>query len=383
MKDMNKGKNLAIIGASYLQLPLIKKAREMGYVTHVFAWKANDPGETEADYFYPISIVEKEKITEVCRSLKIDGICTIASDLAAVTVNYVADQLGLPGNSLQCTELSTNKAAMREAFRLNNDPSCISRKILPEDDVIEKIEEDIKWPLIVKPSDRSGSRGIFLVNSSEELKQAVEEARKQSFSKIVLVEDYIPGDEYSIEYISQNGIHHFLAATRKETTGAPHFIETGHTEPSDLSENTLERVQDIVEHALNTLKITTGASHAEIRIQNNDMRIIEIGGRMGGDCIGSHLVPFSTGYDYVGMVIDCALGNPIDLVRKTEPLPVGVRFVTDEESYKDFQDLLKNSPESILEIPEMNSENLNRMTDSSNRAGCYIYRQDRFGSSDK
>lgn len=374
---MKKGKNLAIIGASYLQMPLIKKAREMGYVTHVFAWKANDPGETEADYFYPISIVEKEKIAEVCRSLKIDGICTIASDLAAVTVNYVADQLGLPGNSMECTELSTNKAAMREAFRLNNDPSCISRKILPEDHVLEKMEEGFKWPLIVKPSDRSGSRGIFLVNSPQELKKAVDEAREQSFNKVVLVEDYIPGDEYSIEYISQNGNHHFLAATRKETTGAPHFIETGHIEPSGLSDEMLNNVCKVVVHALNTLKITTGASHSEIRIHNDDIRIIEIGGRMGGDCIGSHLVPLSTGYDYVGMVIDCAVGNQINLVRKTEPVSVGIRFITNEESYEKFKSLMKKSPEIILEVPDMNPENLNQMTDSSNRAGCYIYQRNK------
>ena len=83
--------NLAIIGASYLQLPLIQKAKEMGYVTHVFAWTANDVGEKEADYFYPISIVEKDEILEQCRAIGVAGICSIASDLAAVTVNYVAE----------------------------------------------------------------------------------------------------------------------------------------------------------------------------------------------------------------------------------------------------------------------------------------------------
>ena len=74
-------KNLAIIGASFLQLPLILKAKEMGYKTHVFAWKANDVGEQAADVFYPISIVEKEKILEECRKIGIDGICSIASEL--------------------------------------------------------------------------------------------------------------------------------------------------------------------------------------------------------------------------------------------------------------------------------------------------------------
>ena len=99
-------KNIAIIGASYLQVPLIKKAKEMGLTTHVFAWEAGDPGERDADHFYPISITEKEKILEKCRGIGISGITSIASDLAAVTVNYVADSLGLPGNSMECALLS-------------------------------------------------------------------------------------------------------------------------------------------------------------------------------------------------------------------------------------------------------------------------------------
>ena len=85
--------NLAIIGASYLQLPLIKKAKELGYITHVFAWANNDVGEKEADYFYPISIIEKDKILDVCRKIGICGICSIASDLAMLTVNYIAQNM--------------------------------------------------------------------------------------------------------------------------------------------------------------------------------------------------------------------------------------------------------------------------------------------------
>lgn len=110
-------KNLAIIGASYLQLPLIQKAKKLGYITHVFAWKINDVGERAADYFYPISIVEKECILKKCREIGICGICSIASDLAVITVNYVAEELGLNGNSLETTDVSTNKYLMRQIFK--------------------------------------------------------------------------------------------------------------------------------------------------------------------------------------------------------------------------------------------------------------------------
>ena len=112
-------KKLAIIGASYLQEPLIEKAKSMGIETHVFAWAAGDVGEKSADYFYPISIVEKDEILKRCREIGIDGICTIASDLAVITVNYVANNMGLTANSIACTEKSTNKHLMRAAFEKN------------------------------------------------------------------------------------------------------------------------------------------------------------------------------------------------------------------------------------------------------------------------
>ena len=113
---------IAIIGASYLQLPLIEKAKSMGHETHVFAWEAGDVGEKVADYFYPVSIREKEQILEKCREIGINGIISIASDLAMITVNYVAQALNLTGNSWGSTLISTNKYAMRKAFHENGDP---------------------------------------------------------------------------------------------------------------------------------------------------------------------------------------------------------------------------------------------------------------------
>ena len=98
----------------------MKKAKQLGLETHVFAWAANDVGERIADYFYPISIVEKEEILSKCVEIGVDGVCTIASDLAVITVNYVADKMGLIGNSLDCTLKSTNKHDMRNCFEIND-----------------------------------------------------------------------------------------------------------------------------------------------------------------------------------------------------------------------------------------------------------------------
>lgn len=365
-------KRLAIIGASYLQEPLIRKAQEMGYETHVFAWKADDVGEKIADHFYPISIVEKDEILKVCEGLGIDGICTIASDLAAITVNYVASKLGLPGNSMETTMKSTNKHLMRQAFEKNGDPSPKSVRVLSVDD-LDGIE--LQFPVIVKPSDRSGSRGITKVYDAKDLESAILIAKEQSFADDALVEEFAVGQEYSVEFISCHGKHHFLAMTKKYTTGAPHFIETGHIEPAPVDNALLERVKGVVCHALDSLGVTDSASHTELKISDEGViRIIEIGGRMGGDFIGSDLVRLSTGVDFVRAVIQVAVGEEPILDPVCEPGYAGVRFVFDKDDIKAFDRLRESAPGIIVasEIKEITGE----VSDSSTRFGYFLMRAD-------
>ena len=360
------GSHLAIIGASYLQLPLIEKAKEMGYTTHVFAWAANDVGEKAADYFYPISIVEKEEILAKCREIGICGICSIASDLAMVTVSYVAEALGLPGNTVQATAKSTNKHLMRLAFEANGDPSPASILV---DETTNLSRLRLSYPVIVKPTDRSGSRGIFQLSDSSGLSEAVRSAMEQGFEKKALIEEYAQGQEYSVEYISYQGKHHFLAMTKKFTTGAPHFIETGHLEPAPVDEKTLERVKAIVTHALDSLELTNGASHSELKIAE-DGTIIEIGGRMGGDCIGSDLVRLSTGVDFVRAVIDVALGiRPV--IEKQTGGAAAVRFIFSQKDVEVLNILKKTHPQWLVEenIHDITSA---KVTDSSARFGYFI-----------
>ena len=362
-------KKLAIIGASYLQEPLIQKAKSMGIETHVFAWAANDVGEKSADYFYPISIIEKEQITQKCREIGIDGICTIASDLAVITVNYVANQLHLNANSMECTRLSTNKHLMREAFEKNGDPS--PRSILVED-VTDLSGITLQYPVIVKPLDRSGSRGITKLESAEELREAIENAKEQGFEKKALVEEFASGQEYSVEFISWKGKHHFLAVTEKFTTGAPHFIETGHVEPARLSDEMCEQVKRVVSHALDSLQITVGASHSEIKIdQDGNIRLIEIGGRMGGDYIGSHLVEWSTGVDFLENVICVALGQDINIVSKHKPYAAAIRFVFGKDDLETLNIIQREHPE-YLKVVDVSDDIEGNVADSSDRHGMYL-----------
>lgn len=364
---------LAVIGASYLQEPLIQKAKELGMETHVFAWAANDVGEKSADHFYPVSIIEKEKILEICCEIGIDGICSISSDLAAITVNYVASKMGLPGNTMESCENSTNKFRMRRCFEENGDPSPRSLRVRS---VSELDGVSLLYPVIVKPVDRSGSRGITKLTGPGGMEDAIRFAMEQGFDDCALVEEYAHGKEYSVECISYHGEHHLLAITEKFTTGSPHFIETGHLEPAPLSEEMREKVRDTVFHALGSLGITDSASHSELKIdQQGNIRLIEIGGRMGGDFIGSDLVRLTTGIDFVRAVIDVALGKEPDLTPREACGAAAVRFVFSQEDIRVLETVREEHPEYLFREDTGEIRDA-EVLDSSQRYGYYLLRAD-------
>lgn len=364
-------KKIVIIGANEFQNPLILKAKEMGFETHVFAWKDGSVGEQTADFFYPISIVERDRILEECEKIQPDAVASIGSDLAMLTVNEVAGKLKLPCNSMECTEISTNKYAMRKAFTA----AGIAVPGFQRVDGETKAEEvmGLKLPVIVKPTDRSGSRGITKLTDWNGFPKALKFAVENSFEKKAIVEEYLTGEEYSCECISYRGTHYFLALTRKYTTGEPHFIETAHAEPSGLSEEQTEKVKAAVFRALDALKVENGASHTEFRIDEKDtIKIIEVGARMGGDCIGSDLVFLSTGYDYVRMVIDVACGKKPEMKRAGKEGAAYIQFIFSDKDLELLERLKSEMPGHIHFVSEMKPVESGRVTDSSTRFGYYI-----------
>lgn len=361
-------KKIAIVGASYLQEPLIDCAKARGYETHVFAWETGDVGEKSADYFYPISVREKERILEKCIEIGIDGICSIASDIANITVNYVAHKMSLTGNSPSSVKMSSNKYYMRKRFYERGDPSPRYRIVHSIED---GYENTLDYPIIVKPVDRSGSRGITRVNEAAGLKSAIESAFSVGFEKSVMIEEYVSGHEYSVECISWDGRHTFLSLTQKYTTGFPHYIETGHLEPAIVTDQMLERIKAVVFHALDSLEIRYGASHSEIKItENEEIKIIEIGARMGGDNIGSALVQLTTGYPFVDAVLDVSLGIE-PKYKKTRNRCAGIRFVISNDDIEVLNRIRCEHPD-LLVMESIGVIKDDTIKDSSSRFGYYI-----------
>lgn len=366
-------KTLAVIGASYLQRPLVEKAKAMGLRVICFAWVEGAVCADIADRFYPISIVDKDEILHICAEERVDGVCTIASDVAAPTVAYVAQELHLNGNNYHAAVSANNKYLMRKAFT-DAKIKCPRFTRITEDD--ETDFSEWHYPLIVKPCDRSGSLGVSLAKDSEELQRSIEKALPLSFNHEAIVEEYIEGREISVEFISFKGRHYPLAITDKVTTEAPHFVELEHHEPADLTPRLYGIINAATHRALDSLGITEGASHTEFKIDaNGNIFIIELGARMGGDFIGSDLVMLSTGYDFVKGVIEVALGEfkkPVFGKREYS----GVYFLSKEtDRLLPFFD----NPESIPGIVrvELFDRDLKYVQCSAERSGYLIYQSDK------
>lgn len=363
-------KKIAVIGASYLQLPLVRKAQEMGLEVHCFAWADGAVCKDVADYFYPIDVKEKEQILEICQRVGINGITTIAADLPVPTINYVASRMGLISNPDEYSETTTNKYQMRRCFMENGvlSPKFSLVKADGNFDI-----KGFEFPLIVKPTDRSGSKGVEKVLDPVQIEEAIRRAQKVSFHNEAIIEEFVTGREISVESISFKGKHHILQITDKVTTGAPFFVELEHHQPSSLPDEIKNRVKDIVLKALDALHIQYGASHSELKItENGDIRVIEIGARMGGDFIGSNLVKLSTGYDFLRGVIEVALGEYHE-PEITEHSYSGVYFLSKEtERLKSIIENWKNYTEIVA--AEITDSELHYVECSGDRSGYFIYK---------
>jgi biotin carboxylase len=374
-------KRIAILGASYLQKPLIEKANKLDIETHVFAWEQGAVAKDISDYFYPISILDKDQILKVCRKIKPNGITSIASDIAMPTVNCIASELGLKGNSLETTIKSTDKYEMRKALRDAGIP-CPKFSFYNEPNFENR--ENLNFPLIVKPTDRSGSRGVTKVNNIDETNTAISKALNNSINKRVIVEEFVVSDrEFSIEFISYNGKHYPLAITDKVTTGSPFFTEIEHHQPANIPNSIKDRMYLLTKDILIALGIENGASHTEVHLlDNKELSVIESAGRMGGDYIGSHMVQLSTGFDFLHATIDVALNqfNYNKYCKLASNSFSGVYYVTPKPGkIKSIDDYSANFQEVVFsEILLGVGENVTNIIDGSDkRAGIIVYSADK------
>ena len=295
-----------------LQLPAILKAKEMGLHVAVVDFNPQAIGVPYADRYYNASTMNEDAVLAAAEDYKPDGIMTLATDMPMRGVSKASDKLHLHSISYQTAVKATDKYDMIKAFKEHNVPSPWFFAV----DTLEELrshENDVTFPCIIKPTDNAGSHGVAKVHNFQELLDNYEYAHQCSRHGKVIVEEYLDGPEVSVEVMVVDGRVNILQITDKITTEAPHFVELGHTQPSQLPLATQDAIREVTIAACNAIGIDKGPAHVEMKVTQRGPVMIELGARMGGDNITTHLVPLSTGIDMVGSTIKVALGEQPDI----------------------------------------------------------------------
>ena len=306
-----------ILGASILQLPAIREAKKMGHTVIAVDMDKNAVGFKDADICEVISTIDVQGVLNAARKHHIDGIMTLASDMPMRTVAKVAKELGLIGISEETAFKATNKYAMREALKNYDVPVPEFYKAVSKEEYIDALKK-ISKDIIVKPADNSGSRGIYFLEnlvSEEKINLAYDRAKKFSRSGEIMIEECMTGQEISVETLSVCGSCNVIQITDKITTGLPYCVEMGHTQPSHFCSNVKlhNSIEDVAKKATYAIGIENGPAHVEIMVTSEGPKVVELGARLGGDCITTDLVPLSTGVNMVKESINVALNEPTNL----------------------------------------------------------------------
>lgn len=322
-------KKIMVLAAGLLQIDVIEKAKSMGYYVLAVDGNLKAPGFNVADKAICADIVNEETMLKIARDEHVDGVIHPCSEVSMAVMGRINDELGLSGISREQAICATNKHLMRKAFEKGNAPS--PKSILAQDgeDAWSRLQNEFDTDAILKPSRNSGSRGIAKVSrdmDKGDFIRAYDEALNESRDHSVLIEQFIEGPEFSIEMIVWQGEIHVLTVTDKKTTGAPHFVELGHNQPSCFSDADVETLKAAAIAGVKALGVNNCACHAEAKLMNGKAYLMEVGARLGGDFISTELTHLSTGVDMVAAAIDVALGVEPDLSVKEEPKGVCICY---------------------------------------------------------
>ena len=323
-----KTKKLLMLGGGFLQCFVIKKAKQLGYEVHVLDANPQAEGFKYADAYAVINIVDEEACLAYARSENVDGVLTAATDYSVLAMSRIASELHLPGINYSSAKLIKNKAEVRRClFDAQADDTGYSYEISSSQEALSVLPE-VKFPIMVKPCDGSGSRGASRVDNPDEFVTACEYAMQGSITHRAVAEPFVVGREYGVESFVNQGEIHILAVMQKDMTMPPYYAELGHAIPSGLSVEMEAKVKECVRRALIALGVNHGSVNMDLLIDSDGgVHIVDIGARMGGNLIGSHIIPLGTGIDYMANMIKAAMSDEVDFTPQTESAPVATKLL--------------------------------------------------------
>jgi biotin carboxylase len=374
MKD-----HILVFGVGDLQKSIIERCKLKGLFTVGMDPSANATCRNLVDAFEIVGGQDFERTIEVAERHQVRGIITAATDKPLVMMARVAEKLQLPFFSVETAECSTDKLLMKQKFQEAGIP-CAKGFLL--NSVGELANFKVDYPVIVKPRDNSGSRGVIYCKNGNEVEIAFQEALLYTRKGNVLIEEFIEGKEYSIESLHYDGKTHVIQFTEKITTAFPYNVELGHIQPADVTPYQQVEIKKLISEIAQALHFTNCASHTEIKINSKGIYVIETSPRLGGDFISSTLVPLSTGINMEDILIDIATNHSLikDCFDSKVKESSGIKYFELPEGIISAI----NGLENLNNIPGLQQwhfslkpgDRVNTITSSLNRYGYGIFQAD-------
>lgn len=314
-------KKLLMLGGSMQQIPAIQRAKELGFYVITCDYLPSNPGHKYADEYYNVSTTDKDAVLKLSKELEIDGIVAYASDPAAPTAAYVSEKLGLIGNPYESVKILTEKDLFRSFLSDNGFSTPKACGYITYEQALAQID-DFNFPVMVKPVDSSGSKGVVKVFSKEELKKAVDEALSYSRSKRFIIEEFIVKKGYQIsgDGFSVDGKLVFTSYGNElySGKGTREYVALGEFWPSLLTAEQKSKIDNELQRLITCLGMKTSAYNIEVILDKEDnVFILELGPRNGGSYI-PQLIKYATGVDLIDYTLFGAVGMDCSKLKMTE-----------------------------------------------------------------
>ena len=317
-------KKLMILGGSIYILPVIKMAHLLGCYVITCDYLPNNIAHKYSDEYCNVSIIEKDKVLAVARKKQIDGIMSFACDPGVETAAYVAEKMGLPNvGPYESVKILQNKGKFRKFLKDNNFNVPVSKVYKEYDDVIKDINM-FNWPVIVKPTDSAGSKGVSKVSDEVNLKEAVEFALKFSHNGEFIVEEFLDKVGCSSDcdtFVVDGQIKAMYFSSQRFDIKSPNqYVPSVYSWPETICEKNKENLKKEVQRLLNLLKMNSAVYNIETReCSNGKAYIMECSPRGGGNRL-SEMIRYMTDTDFLKASIQATLGMKIDdIVQKEIP----------------------------------------------------------------
>ena len=365
-------KSILVFGVGELQQSIISRAKKM-HLNVVGIDPCEDAYcKDDCDAFEVVGGQDFNGTIDVAKKYNVSAIVTAATDKPLVMMARVAKELSLPFYSVETAEWSTDKFQMKQRFLEGGVPCARGRLIHNSEEA-----QDLYFPLICKPRDNSGSRGVKLCRDLQELQECIDEAIQYSKLNTVLVEEFIEGREFSIEGLHYDGKSEVIQFTEKKTTEFPYNVELGHKQPANLIDEQRDAIREIVSKIGAALKFENCPSHTELKVNDRGIFVIETSPRLGGDYITSTLTPLSTGINLEDQLLHIALGEKVNTISGRVNKASGVCFFSYPEGEvkaisSEISEVAKLPHIHDFELKLKVGDHINQITSSLNRYGQFI-----------